>query len=121
MRRARSFSRLLSLLLCTFLTSTLSACDNAPTPEGPTDLGVSGGFRVSLDHGDGTKEGARLVIASDDGRILIDGLPPGDVPPDGPPLVGFALRDVAISYEMQFGAFKPTEEPKAPWRVATDL
>lgn len=84
-------------------------------PDGPVDLGVSGGFRASLDGG------SRLAIASEDGRVLLDGLPPGEVADGEPPLVGFAVRDLAITYEMQFGAFKPTDEANGPWRVAAKI
>src|SRR5690349_19714805 len=95
------------------LSCALPACDGGGTaPEGPVDLGISGGFRASLD------DGARLVIASEDGRVLLDGLPPGEVADGEPPLVGFAVRDLAIRYEMQFGSFKPTDEVNGPWRVA---
>lgn len=102
-----------TLLLAAF---SLTACDGGDTgPEGPVDLGISNGFRVSLDGG------ARLAIASEDGRVLLDGLPPGDVADGEPPLVGFAVRDLSTSYEMQFGSFKPTDEVKGPWRVATQI
>lgn len=110
MRRSlRTFPFLLSLC-------AVPACGGAESqPSGPVDVGVSGGFDVSLE------DGARLVVASSDKRVLLDGLPPGDVPADGPPLVGFAVRDVALSYEMQFGAFMPTETPNGTWRVATEI
>lgn len=97
----------------------LAACDGPgggeTTPDQPVDLGISGGFRASLDGG------SRLSIASEDGRVLLDGLPAGDVPDGEPPLVGFAVRDLAITYEMQFGAFKPTDVENGPWRPASKI
>src|SRR5262245_27383794 len=95
-------SRAALLLLA---ASTLVACTDEETtsPSPPVDIEVGGGFRVAL-HG-----GARLQIASSDGRVLLDGLPPGEVAEGEPPLVGFAVADISTSYEMQFGAFKPTE------------
>lgn len=84
-------------------------------PGGSADLGISGGFRATLDGG------SRLAIAADDGRVLLDGLPPGEIEDGKPPLVGFAVRDLAISYEMQFGAFKPTDEASGPWRGAAKI
>jgi alpha-glucosidase (family GH31 glycosyl hydrolase) len=77
---------------------------------------AGGGFTVSL------RPPARLVVASADGRVLLDGLPPGTLEHDyDPPLVGFAVRDVTTTYEMQFGAFKPTMTPHGPWRIAEKL
>jgi alpha-glucosidase len=95
----------------------LPACADEETgsPPSSVDTGVGSGFRVTL------ADGSRLVIASADGRVLLDGLPPGEVAADAPPLVGLAVRDVTTSYEMQFGAFKPTDTAKGPWRVAAKL
>ncbi|MFO0589469.1 MAG: glycoside hydrolase family 31 protein [Polyangiaceae bacterium] len=94
----------------------LAGCGGGESqPSGTVDVGVSGGFDVTI------VDGARVVVASSDKRVLLDGLPSGDVAADGPPLVGFALRDVDIEYEMQFGAFKPTETASGPWRVASSV
>lgn len=95
----------------------LPACGGAETEpqKGTVDTGVSGGFHVSLE------DGVRMVVASSDGRVLLDGLSPGEVPADGPPLVGFAVRDITTAYEMQFGAFKPNDTANGPWRPATDV
>ena len=94
----------------------LPACADEETGQPPlVDTGVSGGFRVSI------ADGSRLVIASADGRVLLDGLPPGEVAEDGPPLVGLAVRDAVTTYEMQFGAFKPTDTANGAWRVASKL
>jgi alpha-glucosidase len=101
------------LALVLLAASSASSCD-ADDPPPTTDLGLGGGFV-------GTVEGARLVVASDDGRILLDGLPFGLVGPDAPPLVGFATRTVTTEYEMQFGAFRPTVTPEGGWAVATSL
>lgn len=86
-----------------------------PAEEPRVDLGVGGGLRVSI------AGERRLVVASDDGRVLLDGLPPASVAAEAPPLVGFAVRDATTTYEMQFGSFKPTEIANGPWRVASRL
>lgn len=91
------------------LLALLTAC-GGPTAE-RIDIATKGGINLAL-------EGARLLVSARDGRLLLDGLPPGDVAEDAPPLVGFAARDVSTSYEMQFGSFKPTDDAKGPWRVA---
>ena len=77
MRRSlRTFPFLLPLF-------AVPACGGAESqPSGPVDVGVSGGFDVSL------ADGARLTVASSDKRVLIDGLPPGEVAADGPPASG---------------------------------
>ena len=78
-------------------------------------LDVGGGFSVTL------RDPDRLVVASADGRALLDGLPPDTLADDAPPLVGFAVRDQATAYEMQFGSFRPTVTANGPWRVARRL
>ncbi len=65
--------------------------------------------------------GARLDVVAPDGRVLLEGLPPADVADGAPPLVGFATRAATTSYEMKFGAFKPTEQASAPWRVGRSI
>lgn len=95
----------------------LVTCGDDTTEDVPptVDLGVGGGFTAEV------LEGDRLVITASDGRVLLDGLAPGTVEGEGPPLVGFATRDVTTTYEMQFGAFKPTITPLGAWEVATRL
>jgi alpha-glucosidase (family GH31 glycosyl hydrolase) len=97
----------------------LAACSTAePLAPAPVTVDVGGGFAVSV------KDRDRLVVASADGRLLLDGLPPAALARDyDPPLVGFAVRDATTTYEMEFGAFKPTITPTAqkPWRVAQRL
>jgi alpha-glucosidase (family GH31 glycosyl hydrolase) len=73
------------------------------------------GFGVRVEGGD------RLVVASADGRALLEGLAPADVADDAPPLTGFAVRARTTTYEMQFGSFKPTDTDAGPWRVARSL
>ncbi|NUO54145.1 MAG: hypothetical protein HOV80_35305, partial [Polyangiaceae bacterium] len=101
----------LASLACVSLLCSTCGDDEA---KAPVDLRLGGGFT-------GTVDGARLVIASKDGRVLLDGLPPEAVGVDRPPLTGFATRAVTTTYEMQFGAFKPTMTPEASWAVASSL
>ncbi len=92
----------------------LDACGGDATPP-PKSLGLGGGIDAKIVDGD------RLVIASHDGRVLLDGLAPADVATDAPPLVGFALRDITTTYETAFGAFKPTVTPSGAWKVGRAL
>ena len=89
--------------------------DETTTPTPPFDVDLGGGFEGQV------LGGNRLVIRAADGRVLLDGLPPGKVVAEDPPRVGFATRTVVTTYEMQFGAFKPTFAPEAGWRVASTL
>ena len=75
-------------------------------------VSVAGGLRADL-------IGDRLSILAADGRVLLDGLAPGTIAEDAPPLVGFAVRDIETEYEMKYGSFRPNELPNGPWRVAT--
>ncbi len=106
----------LPLVACASLA--LTGCDwegpPAPVPT-PAKITVDGGFTAQLVDAD------RLVIASADGRVLLDGLPPGAVADNAPPLVGFALRDVTTTYEMQVGSFRPSSTYGGPWRPASHL
>jgi alpha-glucosidase len=92
-----------------------AACGEDAAPPAPFDLATGSDLRVTVEQGN------RLVIRAGDGRVLLDGLPPGTVAAYEPPLVGFAVRDVSTSYEMQFGAFKPTDDERGPWRAANRL
>src|SRR5690349_17425119 len=94
--------RLLALLPALAACSSAESLSPAPIPFDVT------GFSVSLHQ-------ERLVIASTDGRVLLDGLTPGTIAgDDDPPLVGFAVRDVTTTFEMEFGSFKPTLTPHGP-------
>lgn len=96
---------------------SLAACAESDPPPAapPVELAVGGGFDATI------RDGDRLVVASHDGRVLLDGLPKGDVPAEGPPLVGFAVRAITTSYEMKFGSFKPTDVAGGPWRGVDHL
>ena len=104
-----------SLVLTT--CAALAGCGSGDAPPGstatiaPVDLPAAG-FGVRVVDGD------RLVVASADGRVLLDGLAPADIADDAPPLTGFAVRARTTSYEMQFGSFKPTDADAGPWRPA---
>lgn len=93
----------------------LAACSDAETlSPSPHEIGPVGGFSLAI------HDQERLVIAAKDGRVLLDGLPPATIADElAPPLAGFAVRDTATTYEMQFGSFRPTNASKGPWRVAT--
>ncbi|MFO0553520.1 MAG: glycoside hydrolase family 31 protein [Polyangiaceae bacterium] len=97
------------------LLVVLACGDDTSGPVEPVDLGLPGGFTGTIADGD------RLVIQAADGRTLLDGLAPDAVAPDGAPLVGFATRTFTSTYEMQYGAFKPTITADGQWRVARHL
>jgi alpha-glucosidase (family GH31 glycosyl hydrolase) len=106
--------RLLALPLLPLVFSACSPPTETLSPA-PVPFDTNGGFSVAL-------QVDRLVVASRDGRVLLDGLAPADPVNDyDPPLTGFAVRDISTTYEMEFGAFKPTQTPKGPWRVAKRL
>lgn len=94
------------------LLGLLGGCADETLRPAELVVDVGDGFRISI------ADGQRLVIRSADGRLLLDSLGPGPVPADGPPLAGFAVRDVALRYEMKFGSFRPDHQPAGPWRVA---
>jgi alpha-glucosidase (family GH31 glycosyl hydrolase) len=91
------------------------SCGYDESPRPTVDLGLGGGFTGTVD------AGSRLVIAAADGRILLDGLAPDVVAPEAPPLVGFATRVATTTYEMQFGAFRPTVTAEGAWSVGSSL
>jgi len=95
------------------------ACSSArtPTPAVRADVGV---FRITL-----SPDSAKLTVAGPDGSALLEGVDassdvgtPTSDNDDAPPMTGFAVREVATTYQMQFGSFKITEVPAADWRVA---
>jgi len=93
----------------------LTACSTTESvAPAPFPIEVPGGFAATI-------QGDRLVLASGDGRTLLDGLPPGPVTDGAPPLVGFAVADVTTTYQMMFGTFMPTVTSNGPWRVAQQL
>ncbi len=98
-------------LLPLLTTPLLAACADE-IPQSPVSVLESNGLSVVLSED-------RVTVASEDGRVLLDGLAPGAPPEDGPPLVGFAVRDVTTTFEMQFGMFKPTNAANGPWRGLT--
>ncbi len=96
------------------LAWTLSGCGPDETPGATPPVTASvGDFTVVV-----RPDSAGLDIQGSGGRALIEGLGAGTIGDDGIPLVGFATRDITQSYEMQFGAFKPTDAANGPWRVA---
>ncbi|MEP7119960.1 MAG: TIM-barrel domain-containing protein [Byssovorax sp.] len=114
-RRPRLASSL-PFLTCASIALAGCGSESPPTPApSPVKIAVDGGFTAELVDTD------RLVIASADGRVLLDGLPPGAVADKAPPLVGFAVRDVTTTYEMQVGSFKPSTTYGGPWRPASHL
>ncbi len=93
----------------------LAACAEEEIRPAPFDVPLGGEFRATVSKGD------RLTIAAPDGRVLFEGLAPGEVSDEGPPLVGFAARTLTTTYEMHYGAFKPTVTAEGPWRVGNKI
>lgn len=107
----------LGLTAASALAFTALGCRLEPlaTPETVEPALAQGGFEVDL-------VGERLVVASSDGRVLLDGLAPAAADPaTGAPAGGVALLERTTTWEMQFGAFKPTEVQGGPTLTASDL
>ncbi len=112
LRLSSSRARLLALPLA----AGLSACGSeTPSAPAPVPFPVGEGFTASL------HDESRLVIASKDGRVLLDGLAPAAIPDKEPPITGFAVREITTQFEMQFGSFRPIDDAKGPWRPAQKL
>jgi alpha-glucosidase (family GH31 glycosyl hydrolase) len=94
--------------------ATLAACEDAPVPS-PVEVTLAG-LTVRVE-----SRPARLVVAGPDGAVLLDGVPGGAAAPDGPPLVGAAVRHADATYEFGFGSFKIEETKPTPWRGVTDF
>lgn len=97
-----------------------AACASHDSTNPPPLTAAFGRFTVSVQ-----TSSAKLTISGPDGAPLVEGLAPSDdvgaspsANDDAPPMTGFAVRDVATTYEMQYGAFKIVDTPAAPWRVA---
>ncbi len=111
----RSSIAWIALTGLTTLSVSIAACGDDTEAPPPIDLGLGGGFAGTI------ASDGRLVIEASDGRVLLDGLPPGASSGDEPPVTGFATRDVTTTYEMQFGAFKPTVTPNGDWQIGRSL
>lgn len=103
-----------SVLSALLVALPFAACSSSPEAISLAPVPVGGGFTATF------PDASRMVVSAADGRVLLDGLPPGELAhADDPPLVGFAVREVATTYEMQFGAFRPHDAAAGPWRVAS--
>ncbi len=97
-----------------------SSSSPAPTAPAPASFGV-GAFTIEL--GEAT---ANLSILAPGGAPLFDGLDtstavgkPQSANDDAPPLTGFAVRDLATTWKMQYGSFSAADDTTQPWRVVT--
>ncbi len=88
-------------------------------PDGPVSQMTLGALTVVHD-----AETQRLTIEKEDGTVVWDGLPYQEIAQateedeeEPAPLTGFAVRDILMSYEMQFGAFKPNDVANGPWKA----
>jgi alpha-glucosidase (family GH31 glycosyl hydrolase) len=98
------------------------ACSSEGTrvASAPVSLGV-GGYTVTV-----SPDTAKLSVAGPDGSALLDGIDastdvgtPQSENDDAPPMTGFAVRDLATTYEMKFGGFKIVDDTSQTWRVVT--
>src|SRR4051812_9737240 len=108
--------RILAIVI--FVLSAESCSSRAMTR--PVEWSVRD-FRLHME-----PDSAQLTIGGASGEPLLEGIPTSsDVGvaqssnDDAPPLTGFAVREVASTYEMLFGAFKVVDDTSKPWRVAT--
>jgi alpha-glucosidase (family GH31 glycosyl hydrolase) len=89
-------------------------------PSTPVALTV-GGYTVKV-----APDTANLSVLGPDGSPLLDGIDastdvgtPQSQNDDAPPMTGFAVRDLATTYEMSFGSFKIVDDTSQAWRVVT--
>jgi alpha-glucosidase len=98
------------------------ACSNSssPPPTQPVSFGI-GVFAVQVATGT-----ANLSVLGPGGAPLLQGLDsstavgtPQSMNDDAPPMTGFAVRDLATAYKMQYGSFAATDDTTKPWQVVT--
>lgn len=92
----------------------LGGCSSDAENSSQVQSAIIGGFTLRLNAN-------RLDVLAPDGRVLLEGLGPGTIIDTDVPHAGFAVRDITESYEMQFGAFRPTDEAHGPWRLGHEL
>ncbi len=100
------------------------ACSKASAPAAMApDVVVLpvGGLSLSV-----TPATANVSVLGPDGSPLLDGIDtssdvgmPQSQNDDAPPMTGFAVRDLASAYTMQYGSFKVVDDTSQPWRVVT--
>ena len=95
------------------LLPLLAGCSDDVLPSPAPVAREVGGFSLHLRPGS-----AGVDVIASDGRALLEGIGLGSVDDNGVPLTGFAVRDVTPGFEMQFGAFRPTDTVNGPWRLA---
>jgi alpha-glucosidase len=101
---------------------TAGACSSSssPAPAAAASFGV-GAFSVQVFPGT-----ANLSVLGPGGAPLLAGLDsstdvgrPQSMNDDAPPMTGFAVRDLATTYRMQYGSFAATDDTSEPWQVVT--
>ncbi|MGH7295126.1 MAG: hypothetical protein ACRELB_09345, partial [Polyangiaceae bacterium] len=106
----------LGLAVAVGVATSCGGTHHAATP--PVTFAV-GAFTVTV-----APDTANLSVAGPGGVSLLDGLDASDdvgTPQsqndDAPPMTGFAVRDVATTYDMQYGSFAVTDDTSQPWQV----
>jgi alpha-glucosidase len=98
------------------------ACSSSssPSPAPPASFRV-GSFAVQVALGT-----ANLSVLGPGGAPLLAGIDsstavgtPQSMNDDAPPMTGFAVRDLATAYKMQYGSFAATDDTSQPWHVVT--
>jgi hypothetical protein len=87
---------------------------------GPTSFTV-GAFTISVTPGT-----ANVTVSGPGAAPLLPGLDSStdvgksaSMNDDAPPMTGFAVRDLATTYTMQYGAFTQVDDTSHPWQVVT--
>ncbi len=123
LRSLLPLASLVPLALVALGSLAAGACSTsaAPGAAAPPSTLVAGGFTISV-----RPDTARLSVLSPTGAPLLEGIDtstdvgkPQSMNDDAPPMTGFAIRDLATQYKMQYGAFSATDDTSKPWRVVT--
>jgi alpha-glucosidase len=102
---------------------TLLGCSShapAPSPDGGGALAF-GNLSLSV-----VPATANVSVLGPGGVPLLEGIDPSNAVgtpwsanDDAPPLTGFAVRDLATTFQMSFGSFSIVDDTTNPWRVVT--
>ena len=109
-------------LAATVAVVIAGGCGTKHTPATPTVSLAVGAFTITV-----APDSARtLSVLGPDGLSLLDGIPsssdvgtPQSLNDDAPPMTGFAVRDLASTYQMIGGSFSVADDTTQPWRVVT--
>lgn len=98
-----------------------TACGSSKAPEPPAVSFSVGVYTVTVLPGT-----ANVTVSGPDGSPLLSGIDtsndvgmPQSENDDAPPMTGFAVRDLASTYQMIGGSFAVADDTTQPWQVVT--